>query len=228
MRERSEPVKNMTTTEIYSTLYGRIEVDQLQPIISRHRDPGLIYIPPGRWEGNIIVAQHNLTLVGAGNEETIIVGEDGRPAITINAPNVRVHDLAVRTEYNHPAISFTDGEAPQGVVQNVDILESGSHGVFRGENHPSPINAIVNCHFENIAGAGIYVESGAGPQNLVKGNTGGSIEGDFIKWGVDASLLLDNKSDDKPIHLTSDSNYNYISIDENVELNDQSETNVII
>ncbi|MFB6196801.1 MAG: hypothetical protein ABEI52_00835, partial [Halobacteriaceae archaeon] len=176
----------MTGNQLYSTLHGIVEAERLQPIVSKHRNPGLIYIPPGTWEGSLIVAQHNLTLVGAG-DETVIVGERGEPAITVNAPNVRILNLSVRTEYAYPAISFTDGDAPQGIIQNVKVLESGAYGVFRDGDYSSPINAIIDCHFENVAGSAICAESGAGPQNLIQGNTGESIGDEFIKWGVNAS-----------------------------------------
>lgn len=213
--------------KIYSSLHGELQVDRLQSAISRHRDPGLIYIPPGTWKGNIIVAQHNLTLVGAG-DETVIAGERGEPAVTINAPNVRFVNLAVRTEHNYPAIAFTEGAAPQGIIQNVNILESGSHGIFRDSDYPSPLNAIVDSHFENIAGSGICVESGAGPQNLVRGNSGKDIGENFIEWGVDASLLLDNKCENSAVYLTPESNNNYTIRKEETELLNEGTDNTII
>lgn len=209
---------------IHSSLLSATEEDRLQPFISNHRQPGIIYVPSGTWEGGIVVDQHNLTLVGAG-EETVIVGEEGRPAITVHAPNVRLINFSVRTEHERPAIAFTHGDAPQGVVQNVSILESGSHGIYRDNDWQSPVNAIIDCHFENIAGDGIFAESGSGPQNLVRGTTGEEIEGAFIRWGVNASFLLDNRCATSPIHFCSESGYNTIEGNEETEVIDEGNSN---
>lgn len=209
---------------IHSSLMSPTEEDQLQPFISNHRQPGIIYIPPGTWEGNIVVGQHNLTLVGAG-EETVIVGKEGQPAITIHAPNVRLLNFSVRTEHEHPAIAFTHGDAPQGVVQNVTVLESGGHGIYRDSGWHSPVNAIIDCHFKDVAGDGIFAESGSGPQNLVRGTTGEDIEGDFIRWGVNASFLLDNRCTTSPIHLCSESGHNTIERNEETEVIDEGDSN---
>lgn len=212
--------------EVFSSNYSRwLERDRLQPAVSLQREPGLIYIPPGTWEEGIIVGQHNLTLVGAG-EESVIVGDE-QPAITVLAPNIRIINLSVRTEDEHPAIAFMHGDAPQCVLQNVTVLESGHHGVFRDNDYGSAVNAIIDCEFRDISGDAIHVQSGSGPQNLVRGNRAEDVNGDFIRWGVDASLLLDNRCEDAAIHLTSDSDNNFAERNGITELINESETNVI-
>lgn len=209
---------------VYSVNHqGWLEVEDLQQAIGVQREPGLIYLPPGTWSDSVIISQHNLTIVGAG-EETIIEGQPGQSPITILSPHVRVVDLAVRTEYEVPAISFTHGDAPQCVLENITVLEGGSHGVFRDNKYGSAVNAIINCEFQNLAGHGIYAPSGSGPKNLVKDNRADNIGGDFIHWGDDSSLILDNNCDDAPIRLTDNSKWNFERhVEGNVEVIDKGD-----
>lgn len=213
---------------VFSSNHGWIEADRLQQVISMQTDPGLIYVPDETWTESIIVTQHNLTIMGAGNEESVIAGEAGQPPITVLSPNVKIVNLAVRTEYDVPAVSFTHGNGTQAVLQNVKVLESGSHGVFRDNNYGSAVNTIIGCEFHNIDKHAIYAPTGSGPQNLIYGNEGREIGGDFIQWGVDSSMLFDNRCEDAPIHLTSNSKQNLIGENEETELIDDGTNNVVI
>lgn len=205
---------------------GWIEVEDLQQAIGAQREPGLIYLPSGNWSESIIISQHNLTIIGEG-KETIIEGQPGQPPITILAPHVRVVNLSVRTEHEVPAIAFTHGDAPQCVLENVTVLEGGSHGIFRDNKYGSAANAIINCEFHNLAGHGIYAPSGSGPKNLVKDNNANNIGGDFIHWGDDSSLILGNESDDAPIRLTNNSRWNFEKHAEgDVDVTDEGKNNV--
>lgn len=217
--------ENIGDGEIYSSHHNWLEPDRIQQVISALDDPGLLYIPSGTWEESIIITQHNLTIVGDG-EGSIIKGENGQSPITVVAPNVRLMNMSVKTESDVPAISFTHGTASQGVLQGVNVLESGSHGVYRDERYTSAVNAIVGCSFENIGGHAIYAEAGSGPQNFVHGNEGKAINGDFVRWGVDSSLLLDNQCEDAPIRLTSDSNGNLVKNPDGTKLIDDGKGNM--
>lgn len=213
---------------VFSSNHGWVEADRLQQVISMQTDHGLIYIPDGTWTENIIVTQHNLTLIGAGKEESVIEGKEGQPPITILAPNVKVVNLAVRTEYDVPAISFTHGPGTQAVLQNVKVLESGSHGVFRDNNYHSGVNAIIGCEFHDVGKHAIYAPDGSGSGNLIYGNEGKDIGGDFIQWGVDSSVLFGNECKEAPIHLTSNSRRNLVGRNMETELIDEGTNNVVI
>lgn len=219
-------MKNVGEGMIYSSQqHNWFEPDRIQQVISEFNDPGLLYIPSGTWEESIIVTQHNLTIVGDG-EGSIIEGENGQSPITVVAPNVRIIDISVKTEFDVPAISFTHGASSQGVLQGVNVLESGSHGVYRDEKYASAVNAIVGCSFENIGGHAIYAEAGSGPLNFVQGNEGTAVDGDFIRWGVDSSLLFDNQCEDAPVRLTSDAKENLVKNPEGTKLIDDGKGNM--
>lgn len=213
---------------VFSSNHGAwVEADRLQQVISTQNEPGLIYVPPGTWSESIIVTQHNLTLIGAG-EESIIEGIENQPPVTVLAPHVRIFNLAVKTEYEVPAISYTHGDAPQCVLRNITVLESGLDGVFRDNNYGSAINAIINCKFLNIGRHAIHAPTGSGPKNLVSENEGEGIEEDFIRWGDDTSMLLNNRCDEAPIRLTDDADENFVIEDENTETLQGRGNNVII
>lgn len=213
---------------VFSSNHGWVEADRLQQVISMQTDPGLIYIPDGTRTENIIVTQHNLTLIGASKEKSVIEGKEGQPPITILAPNVKIVNLAVRTEYDVPAISFTHGPGTQAVLQNVNVLESGSHGVFRDNNYRSGANTIIDCEFHDIGKHAIYAPTGSGSQNLIYGNKGEGIDGDFIQWGVDSSMLFNNECKEAPVRLTSNSRQNLVGKNMETELIDEGTNNVVI
>lgn len=208
------------------TWEGRVEAPYIQQVIGSQNNPGVIHLPEGEWEENIIVSQHNLTIVGHG-EDTVLIGEGDQPTITILAPSVRLINLAVRAK-DASAIAFTKGNGSQVTLQNVHVLEAGQHGVYREQNYGSALNAIVDCTFSHIDGHAIYAETGAGPRNVVQGNIGEDVNGDFIRWGVNDSMLIGNSCEDGVIHLTQNSAGNFVTRDDETNLQDEGQGNQII
>lgn len=219
----SEELEN---AELYSTDHGPVEGINIQRVISSFENPGAIYLPSGTWEESLIVTQHNLTIIGDG-EDTILEGEPGQSPLKIIAPNVRLIDLTIRSESDVPAISLSHGDATQAVFQNVTIEESGSHGIHRAESYGFALGAIINCNFKNIEGNAINAPSGTGPRNIVVGNEGHDIEEDFIRWGVDFSILMDNDGGDARIHLTEESKRNMVFNDTDTEIDDDGTNNLL-
>lgn len=220
----------MTGNCIISSIYGKIEVPNLQYGIMKHDSPGLVYLPPGIWEENVVIAQHSLTIVGEGRN-TILENKTEESPVTIMAPSVHLINVAVRNGGNAPAITYNHASAPQGVLHNVTILESGSHGVVKREQPSGPrssLTTIVDCNFHNIAGHGIVAESGSGPQNLVRGNRGESIDGYFIRWSANASFLLDNRCQNAPVYLTPESGANVVHGPDDMVIVDKSDDNLLL
>lgn len=209
------------------TSEGVLETDKAQRVIGSQSEPGFVYIPEGEWEESIYIMQHNLTLIGEG-PETVITGETGRPAITILAPHVRIVNLAVQTEDRVPAISFSNANATQSVIKEITVRESGGHGIYRDPDYASGVSAVLDCEFYNIQGHAISAEGGAGPKNIIHGNTGEDINQDFINCGVNRSLLMDNRCEDAPIRLNSNSRENTVIPHEDTELIDEGDDNIIL
>lgn len=203
--------------DVLSSEFGPIETDSIQRVITAYENPGFIYLPSGTWEEHIIISQHNLTLVGEG-EDTIIKNTREQPPITILAPVVRIINLTIQSEYDVPAVSLSHGDATQVVFQNVTISKSDGDGIHRDENYGFAVGAILNCRFRNIGGHAVHAPTGSGPRNIVIGNSGENIDGDFIRWGVDNSLIANNRCEDSSIHLTQDAHRNFILTSDETEV----------
>lgn len=204
-----EDTQDSSEKVLFSSEHGWIEADRIQRVVSSFQNEGLIFLPSGTWEESLIVTQHNLTIIGNG-DSTVITNTDGQPPISIIAPQVRIYNLSVEAKHNVPAISLTHGDATQTILNQVRIKGSESHGVYRDEGYGFTLGAISNCIFNNIQGHGIYAPSGTGPRNLIYGNVGEEIDGDFIRWGCDRSILLTNHCLDAPIRLTEDAHMNFV------------------
>lgn len=202
---------------VFTSEHGWIQIDSIQQIISGFDGPGLIYLPESTWEESLIITQHNLTILGEG-ENTVIKSQREQSPITIISPSVRLFNLNVRAEHDVPAISLSHGNATQGVLQNLTISSVGGSGIARNGNYAFDLTAIINCHFEDIAGNGIVAPTGTGPNNLLLGNEGKEIGGDFINWGVNESILAYNSCDDAPIQLTENAHRNLVLMDEETKI----------
>lgn len=219
---------DISENALFSSQHGWIEPNSIQRVVSTFDDPGLIYLPSGTWNESLIITQHNLTIIGEGTETTI-KNKDPQPPVTIIASNVRLINMSVQSEHDVPAVSLNHGDATQAVIQNVNITESGSHGIHRNENYGFAIGAILNCTFNNISEHAIYAPTGTGPYNLVFGNTAENVGGDFIQWGVNNSILAYNKCEDSHITLTENARRNLVLTDEDTEVNSGwPEENVVI
>lgn len=199
---------------VYSSMFGWMPAETLQEVVGQHNEPAIIFLFDHLWEENLFITQHNLTIVGASGGSTI-VGGDGIPSITILKPNVRLVNIEVRNPHSQPCIAFTHAPASQAVIKDVIISESGSHGIFRDGDFNSTLNAVFDCEFKDIEGDAIHAESGSGARNLVYGNSGENVQGEFINWGVDNSILLENYCTDASIVLTEDSGRNLVLNREN-------------
>lgn len=194
---------------LYSSEHGWVRVNSIQQVVSAFDGPGLIFLPESTWEESLIITQHNLTIIGQG-ENTIIESQREQPPITIAAPSVRLLNFRVKSKHEISAISLSHDNATQVVLQSLNISESGKHGIVRDENYSFDIIAILNCRLKNIAGDGIVAPTGTGPNNLLLGNVGEDIGGDFIRWGVNKSILSDNRCDDAPINITENAHGNLV------------------
>lgn len=213
---------------LFSSDHGWVKAATLQRVISSFDGPGLIYLPEGTWEESVIVTQHNLTILGEG-KDTTIVNENEQSPITIIAPSVRIVNLTVRSEFDVPAVSLSHGDATQAVLQNVMISGSGSHGLYRDENYGFAIGAILNCTFQDVDEHAIFAPTGTGPRNLIVGNEGENIGGDFIRWGVNHSILSQNHCPDAPIRLTENAQNNLVLKEEDTEIAPGwPETNIVL
>lgn len=187
-----------------------------QRVLGQKMNPGWMFIPEGTWD-SILVMTNNVTIVGRG-EKTIIDGGSKNPAITIARPNVRIMNLSVRTDEggDQNAISFTKGIAPNCSINNIKILSAGGHGIFRDSEYGSGLNMVDGCHIQNVQGHGIFAPSGAGARNIVRNNIGKNIAGDFIQWGVNASLIIGNECEDSGLIFSEDSANNQLVADNEV------------
>lgn len=194
---------------VYSSLFGWMPAKRLQEVVGQHNEPAIIFLFDHVWEENLFITQHNLTIIGASGGASV-VGGAGDPTITVLKPNVRLVNIEVRNPHSEPCIAFTHAPASQAVIKDVIMSESGSHGIFRDGNYTSTLNAVIDCEFQNIEGNAIHAESGSGARNLVYGNRGENVQGEFINWGVNSSILLENYCYDASIVLTEESSRNMV------------------
>lgn len=215
--EEVESEGDLAENAFFSSEHAWVESYPIQRAISAFERPGFIYLPSGTWEESIIITQHNLTLIGEG-EDTVLKSDGERPPVTILAPVVRLVNITVQSEHEGPAISLSHGDATQVTLQNVKIAKSEGHGIYRDENYGFALGAILNCEFRNIGRHAIYAPTGTGPRNVVVGNSGQDIDGDFIHWGVDESLLANNECEDSSINLTQNAHKNMVLTNGEIEV----------
>lgn len=195
--------------------------DNLQQLIA-NTNGGWIYLPEGDYDP-INVTRPNLIFLGEG-EESRIIGNTQDSPVTIFAHNVILSNVTVLSEGNHPGIRFTMDYAVHCGISSVKI-ESEGDGI-RKEHPPAASDrcTISGCEI-NAGGHGIHAQSGSGPLNFVWGNRGRS-DKEFIKWGVDSSVLLGNEGSD--ILFTENSKGNLSHNPEMDNVNDESNSNVLL
>lgn len=211
---------------VFSTVHGWMDGTRLQAVIGRHKQPGVIFLFGETWHESVTISQHNLTLVAQEGDATKIQSDGDQPAISILEPNVRLLNLSVSAPKADAAIEFAHADATQAHLTNVTIENSGGHGIYRDSVYNSALMTVQNSTLRDIDGHGIFAESGSGPQNVLYNNTGEAIGGDFLYWGVDASILFNNHCEDAPIRLTEKSRYNFLlNHPDQTEIIDEGENN---
>lgn len=180
----------------------RLTEENLQELILR-TDGGWIYLPEGDYD-SIRVNRPNILIFGEG-EESKIHGKQS-PAIKIMAHNVKVLNVKAISEGNQPGILFRDEYAFGCSISTVNI-DAGGDGIRKATPGASGRGTISNCSIES-GGYGIFAQNGSGPLNYIVNNRGNS-DNEFIKWGVDSSILHGNEGDDILFTESSRGNLSY-------------------
>ncbi|MEB3102655.1 right-handed parallel beta-helix repeat-containing protein [Ferviditalea candida] len=132
--------------------------NSLQSLIDRTTAGGELTIPPGQYEGPIII---NKPIALQGNGNVTITGQGGQPVITVNADRVTMTGIHVVDELNPPDIPAIVLQGSGHVLEQLQIQTSGS-GIQLRKAHKSLLREL------RISGLGN--QSGSGKQLFRRGN----------------------------------------------------------
>ena len=198
---------------------------------------GYVIVGPGTFNESVSIGTAGLTLQGSG-QGTLIDGGTNGHAVHIQANNVTVENLSVRTEPSTDDMRagvVTDSSYSNATISNIKVRESDAEGV----KVQSPNSTVDGCVALNSSGvATIYIMSGA--VNCVArnchvsndGNNGIRVTGDdsviigcYIENTATDGIVINSGNDcvigGNRIHNAGDSGINMYSGTQNIIFNNR-------